>query len=171
MLNQVTGNEIVMKAVWGSGEQRPMRWVMPICHMPICPHPGINSGTSLSKHMHDNHVAEHASELGFWGLLIAWIKYFPNRDATIEELLGKHTVHVCSGEHCGFGAITRNGVKNHIHTHKNGRADIVQSALRPDIVVGIKGILLILGLKIRRICENEGICGQVCLYLAELVTD
>jgi hypothetical protein len=89
--------------------------------------------------MHDNHPAEHASELGFWGLLVAWIKYFPNRDATIEELLGKHTVHVCSGEHCGFGSITHNGVKNHLHTHKSGRADAIKAELRPDIVVGIKG--------------------------------
>jgi hypothetical protein len=71
--------------------------------------------------------------------MIAWIKYFPNRDATIEELLGKHVVHVCSGEHCGFGSITRNGVKNHLHTHKNGRAEVIKAELRPDIVVGIKG--------------------------------
>jgi hypothetical protein len=94
-LNQVTGNEIVMKAYWGSGEQRLMRWIMPICYMPFCPHAGIKSGASLSKHMHDNHPAEHATDLGFWGVMIAWIKCFPNRDATIEDLLGKHVVHMC----------------------------------------------------------------------------
>jgi hypothetical protein len=30
-------------------------------------------------------------------------------------------------------------VKNHLHTHKNGRATVTKAELRPDIVVGIKG--------------------------------
>jgi hypothetical protein len=89
--------------------------------------------------MHDHHPEEHASDLGFWGLMIAWIRCHTVSDATIGDLLGKHTVHVCSGEHCGFGAITQNGVKNHLHTHKNGRAETIKAELRQDIVVGIKG--------------------------------
>jgi hypothetical protein len=138
-LNQITGNEIVMKTFWGSGEQRLMRWVIPICYMPMCPHSGINNGTSLTKHMHDHHPATHVADLGFWGVMTAWIKTIMVADATIEHLLGKHTVHVCSGEQCGFGAVTSHGVKNHLHVHKSGRATAIKAELRPDIVVGIKG--------------------------------
>jgi hypothetical protein len=114
--------EIVMKDLWGSGEQRIVRFVMPMCYMPNCPRHAINIGTSLTKHTHDHHSAESISGMGFWEFLIAHIKFHPARDATIEDRMGKHQVHICSGDQCGFGAMTKNGVKRHSQTQKGGRA-------------------------------------------------
>jgi hypothetical protein len=79
--------------------------------MPNFPHHAINTGKYLTKHMHDHPLAESISEMGFWERLIAHVKFYPTRDATIEDLLGRHQIFVCTGAQCGFGAVTKNGVK------------------------------------------------------------
>jgi hypothetical protein len=89
--------------------------------------------------MHDHHPAESISGLGFWDLIVAHIKSIPVRDATVEDLLGCHSVFVCTGPQCGFGAATKNGVKRHLHIHKGGCATEIHADLRSEIVVGCKG--------------------------------
>jgi hypothetical protein len=138
IMNQVTHNEIEMRAFWGSGEQRLMRFLMPMCYMPNCPHHAILPGTSFSKHMTDFHLTEIADKLGFLYLILAHIRAFPLRKATVEDLLGKHAIHVCTGEQCGFGSVTKIGVKRHLVTHK-GRASEIPAELRPVINPGAKG--------------------------------
>jgi hypothetical protein len=86
---------------------------MPMCHMPNCPNHGIPSGVSILKHMTDHHLPEITAKLGFWDLIIAHIKFYPTREATVGDLLGKHLVHVCTGPECGFGSVLKNGVKQH----------------------------------------------------------
>jgi hypothetical protein len=86
---------------------------MPMCCMPNCPHHGIPSGTSFSKHMTGFHLAEISDKLGFWDLILAHIRHFPTREATVGDLLGKHPVHGCTDPQCGFGAVLKNGVKRH----------------------------------------------------------
>jgi hypothetical protein len=58
MMGEVTHCGIAMKAFWGSGEERLMRFTMPMCYMPNCPSHVIATGTSLTKHIHDHHLVE-----------------------------------------------------------------------------------------------------------------
>lgn len=44
IMDEITHCEIALKAFWGSGEQRLMRFVMPMCSMPYCAHHAIPSG-------------------------------------------------------------------------------------------------------------------------------
>jgi hypothetical protein len=83
--------------------------------------------------MHDHHLVESASGLGFWDIIIAHIKFYPTRYATVEDLLGKHKVLVCTGPMCGFGSAMNNSVKRHLHVHKGGRESEIITAVTPEI--------------------------------------